>query len=58
MTVDYEYLTKRHREEIQRADEAESDTAREAHLALAHQYLAEIERIRSNGAELGLAARA
>jgi hypothetical protein len=56
--VDYEYLTKRHREEIQRANEAETDTAREAHLALAHQYLAEIERIRSSGAGLGLAARA
>ena len=56
--MDFEYLTRRHREEIQRADEAESDTAREAHLALAHQYLAEIERLRSSGPELGLAASA
>ena len=56
--MDYEYLTRRHREEIQRADEAESETAREAHLALAHQYLAEIERIRSSGPAQGLAASA
>ena len=56
--MDYEYLTRRHREEIQRAEEAESETAREAHLALAHQYLAEIERIRRSGPEQGLAASA
>lgn len=56
--MDYEYLTRRHREEIERADDAESDIAREAHLALAHQYLAEIERLRSMGPELGLAASA
>jgi hypothetical protein len=58
VTVDYEYLTRRHREEIQRAEEAESATAREAHLALAHQYLAEIERIRRSGPDLGIAASA
>ena len=56
--MDYEYLTRRHREEIQRADEAESETAREAHLALSHQYLAEIERIRRSGPEQGLAVSA
>ena len=56
--MDYEYLTRRYREEIQRAEEAESATAREAHLALAHQYLAEIERIRRSGPDLGLAASA
>lgn len=56
--MDYEYLTRRHREEIQRADEAETATARDAHLALAHQYLAEIERIRRSVPEQGLAASA
>ena len=53
--MDYDYLTRRYDEELARADEAESDTAREAHLALAHQYLAEIERLRGQGPELGLA---
>ena len=55
--MDYDYLSRRHREEIQRADEAESQTAREAHLALAHQYLAEIERLRGrdSGPQLSLA---
>jgi hypothetical protein len=56
--LDYEYLTRRHREEIQRAKDAESATAREAHLALAHQYLAEIERIRRSAPDMGLAASA
>lgn len=46
--MDYEYLSKRHREELLRADEAESVTARNAHLALARKYLAEIERTRSS----------
>lgn len=54
--MDFDYLTRRHREEIQRADEAETQSAREAHLALAHQYLAEIERLRGGAPELGLAA--
>lgn len=58
--MDYEYLSKRHREELLRADEAESDTAREAHLALARQYLAEIERMRSSDddPDFGMAATA
>ncbi len=58
--MDYDYLTRRHREEIQRADEAESEIARETHLALAHQYLAEIERIRARNddPDFGMAATA
>jgi hypothetical protein len=42
--VDFEYLSRRHQEEIERAQQAETEKARDAHLALAHQYLAEIER--------------
>lgn len=53
--MDYDYLTRRYDEELVRAGEAESDTAREAHLALAHQYLAEIERLRDSGPGPGLA---
>lgn len=53
--VDFEYLYRRHQEEIERAQEAETYKARDAHLALAHQYLAEMERLRAQeGPQLGL----
>lgn len=54
--VDFEYLNRRHQDEIERAQAAETKKAREAHLALAQQYLAEIERLRAQeGPQLGLA---
>ena len=58
MTVDFEYLSRRYEDELARASDAETETARDAHLALAHQYLAEIERLRGSdsGPELQLAA--
>jgi hypothetical protein len=49
--VDFDYLNRRHEEEIARADAADTEAAREAHLALAHQYLAEIERLRNEGGQ-------
>ena len=45
--MDFEYLNRRMTEERQRAADAETDAAREAHLALAEQYRAEIERLSS-----------
>lgn len=61
MTVDQEYLIRRHSEELLRAEQADSDSARQAHLDLAHQYLAEIERLRAgsdDGADFGATATA
>jgi hypothetical protein len=61
MPVDQEYLIRRHSEELLRAEQADSDSARQAHLDLAHQYLAEIERLRSSsddGSEFRSAATA
>lgn len=53
--MDFDYYSRRHEEEIAMADAAESDAAREAHLSLAHQYLAEIERLsRDGGPQLAL----
>lgn len=55
--MDFEYLSRRYEDELQLANEAESEAARDAHLALAHQYLAEIERLRGeDGSGLQLAA--
>jgi hypothetical protein len=55
--VDFEYLTRRYEDELTLAKKAETEAAREAHLALAHQYLVEIERLRGDrGPELQLAA--
>lgn len=54
--MDFEYLSRRHQEEIERAQQAETEKARDAHLALAHQYLAEIERRQGDSPQLGLAA--
>jgi len=45
--VDFDYLSRRYEDELRRADEAATEAARDAHLALADQYLAEIERLRS-----------
>ena len=46
--MDYEYLTRRYEDELRRASEADSEAARDAHRALAHQYLMEIERLRGD----------
>jgi len=43
--VDFDYLNRRMCEERDRAAEAETDAAREAHLALAEQYRMQIERM-------------
>ena len=43
--MDYDYLTRRMNEERQRAAEAESSIAREAHLELADHYAKLIERL-------------
>jgi hypothetical protein len=51
--VDFEYLTRRYADELARAAEADTEAARDAHLTLAHQFLAEIERLRNEG-EQGL----
>lgn len=59
--MDEDYLIRRHGEELLRAEQADSDSARQAHLDLAHQYLAEIERSRASsddGADFGAAATA
>ncbi len=54
--VDFEYLMRRMTEERERAAEADSDAARDAHNALAEQYAAEIARLHEGGGpELGLA---
>ena len=54
--MDFEYLMRRYEDELARAGEAETEVARDAHLALAHQFLAEIERLRADrGPELRLA---
>ena len=54
--MDFEYLSSRYDDELQRAAEAESDVARDAHLALAQQYLAEMERMKGGtDPNLGLA---
>lgn len=45
--MDFEYLSRRYEDELRLAGEAETQPARDAHLALADQYLAEIERLRS-----------
>ena len=56
--MDFEYFSKRYEEELKIASEAENDAAREAHLALANQYLAEIERLRGgDGGEPRLATQ-
>lgn len=57
--MDFEYLSRRYEQELKIASEAESEAARDAHLALANQYLAEIERLRGGGGggELRLAAQ-
>ena len=44
--MDFEYLSRRYEDELKHASDAESDAAREAHLALANQYLAKIERLK------------
>jgi hypothetical protein len=44
--VDFEYLSRRYEDELKHASEADSDAAREAHLALANQYLAKIEQLK------------
>ena len=44
--MDFDYLCNRYEDELKRAAEAETPAARDAHLALAHQYLAEIERLK------------
>lgn len=46
--MDFEYLTRRYEDELRRAGEADSEAARDAHQALAHQYLMEIERLRGD----------
>lgn len=45
--MDFEYLSRRYEDELKRATEAATEAARDAHLALADQYLAEIERLRA-----------
>lgn len=56
--MDFDYLCSRYEDELKRAAEAESPVARDAHLALAHQYLAEIERLKGrDGGELRLATQ-
>ncbi len=46
LCVDLDYLCNRYEDELKRAAVADSEAARDAHLALAHQYLAEIERLK------------
>ena len=46
--MDFEYLSRRYEDELKHASAAESDAAREAHLALADQYLAQIERLKGS----------
>jgi hypothetical protein len=56
--VDYDYLMRRMHEERQRAADAETESARVAHDALADQYEAEMARIRAghnDAPALGLA---
>lgn len=43
--MDFEYLNRRMCEERQRAADAETDVARDAHLALAEQYRLQIEQL-------------
>lgn len=45
--MDYDYLMRRMAEERQRAAEAETESARAAHEALADQYEAEMARIQA-----------
>ena len=45
--MDFDYLTRRMDEERQRAADAESAVAREAHLELAEHYATLIERLRT-----------
>lgn len=45
--MDFEYLSRRYEDELKRAAEARSEAARDAHLSLAHQYLAEIEKMKA-----------
>lgn len=57
--MDYDYLLRRMTEERQRAAEADTDAARDAHMALAAQYQAQLDELRGGGGEerpeLGLA---
>ena len=46
--MDIDYLSSRMSEERDRAAEAETPQARAAHIALAEQYQAEIDRLQSN----------
>lgn len=56
--MDFEYLSRRYEDELKHASAAESEAAREAHLALANQYLAKIERLRGrDGGEPQLATQ-
>jgi hypothetical protein len=56
--MDLDYLLRRMTEERQRAADAETEAARDAHLAMAEQYRAEIERLRDDEQpDLGMAAQ-
>jgi hypothetical protein len=57
--MDLSYLMRRMDEERQRAADAETQAARDAHLAMAEQYRAEVERLRGDNqaTELRMAAR-
>lgn len=45
--MDYDYLTRRMTEERQRAADADTDAARDAHLELAEHYRSQIEHLGS-----------
>ena len=56
--MDFEYLSRRYEDELARARDADTQAARDAHLSLAHQYLSEIERLRTERAPgLGLVCK-
>ena len=47
--MDFEYLMRRMNEERDRAEAADNDAARQAHLELAEQYRQRIEDLRGDG---------
>ena len=56
LAVDYDYLTRRMTEEVQRAAAADNQAARDAHLELAEHYATLIERMQADQGDSGMQA--
>ena len=54
--MDYDYLSRRMTEEVERAAAADNAAAREAHLELAEHYATLIERMQADRGDSGLRA--